>query len=248
MRTRWPDAVKDPSEAATSRIEIQRAPADQTATQLQALSTEHWSLLTTRSLIYSESFSRVEIFLALLTGAVIALALLAQVDHYHEVFTVVAILILSVVLFVGLTTAGRLSTLNREEFMAVAGMNRLRRGYLDVHPELEPYFQSASHDDLCGLMQTMHMDMGPGRWRVTDALHGLQTMPATVGVIDSIVVGVLVALISILVGASTPIAVVTGSIAFLIAVIVISLLTRKSFDEFARTVPSRFPTTGGDMP
>ena len=80
------------------------------------------------------------------------------------------------------------------------------------------------------------------------ALHGLQTMPATVGVIDSVVAGVLVALISILIGASTPIAVATGSVAFLIAVILISLLTRKSFDEFARTLPSRFPTTGGDMP
>lgn len=248
MRTTWPDAVEDRDEAAGSRLEIQPAPTVQAATQLQVLSTEHWSLLTTRSLIYNESFSRVEIFLALLTGAVIGLALLAQVDRYHDVFIVAAILILSVVLFVGLTTVGRLSTLNREEFMAVAGMNRLRRGYLDVHPELEPYFQSASHDDLCGLMQTMHMDMRPGRWRVTDALHGLQTMPATVGVIDSVVVGVLAALVAILIGASTPIAVAIGSVAFLMAVIVISLMTRKSFDEFARTLPSRFPTTGGDMP
>lgn len=248
MRTTWPERVRDQDEAARSRLEIQRAPTDQASTQLQVLSTEHWSLLTTRSLIYSESFSRVEIFLALLTGAVIGLALLAQVARYHDVFIVAAILILSVVLFVGLTTVGRLSTLNSEEFMAVAGMNRLRRGYLDVHPELEPYFQSASHDDLCGLMQTMHMDMGPGRWRVRDALHGLQTMPATVGVIDSIIVGVLVALISILVGASTPFAVASGSVAFLIAVIVISLATRKSFNALVRTLPSRFPTTGGDMP
>jgi hypothetical protein len=59
----------------------------------QVLSTEHWSLLSTRTLAYSESFSRVEIFLALLTGSIIGLALLAQVDRYHGVFSIAAFLL-----------------------------------------------------------------------------------------------------------------------------------------------------------
>lgn len=247
MHTTWPKAVQDRDEAAVSQREAEPASADQASTFIQALSAEHWSLLTTRSLIYNESFSRVEIFLALLTGAVIGLALLAQVDHYHDVFTVAAILILFVVLLVGLTTVGRLSTLNRDDLLTVVGMNRLRRGYLEVHPQLDSYFQSASHDDLHGLMQTMHMDMGPGRWRVRDTLHGLQTLPVMLGVIDSVVAGVLAALIAVLVGASTSVAVVTGSAAFLAAAISISFWTRKSFDIFARTLPSRFPTPGGGV-
>jgi hypothetical protein len=42
------------------------------------LATEHWSLLATRSLTYTEALNRVTIFLAILSGAVIALALVAQ--------------------------------------------------------------------------------------------------------------------------------------------------------------------------
>ena len=47
------------------------------AAKLQILATEHWSLLATRSLTYTESLGRVNVFLAILSGAVIALALAA---------------------------------------------------------------------------------------------------------------------------------------------------------------------------
>ena len=48
------------------------------ALQLQVLSTEHWSLLASRSLAWNESFSRAGMFLSTLTGAIVALALVAQ--------------------------------------------------------------------------------------------------------------------------------------------------------------------------
>jgi hypothetical protein len=67
------------------------------ATRLQILATEHWSLLATRSLTYTEALNRVTIFLAILSGAVIALALVAQADHFGTAFSAIAILLLSVV-------------------------------------------------------------------------------------------------------------------------------------------------------
>ena len=73
----------------------QPAAANASATRIQILATEHWSLLATRSLTYTESFSRVSMFLAVLSGAVISLALLAQVDHFHQAFIVAAVLIRS---------------------------------------------------------------------------------------------------------------------------------------------------------
>jgi hypothetical protein len=121
---------------------------DGSSARLQVLATEHWSLLATRSLTYSESFSRVNMVLAVLSGAVVSLALLAQIDHFHEAFIIAAVLILSVVFFVGLVTIARLSALNCEDLRWVMGMNRLRRAYLEMHPELEPYFVTGSHDDL----------------------------------------------------------------------------------------------------
>ena len=45
---------------------------------LQILSTEHWSLLSSRSLAYNEAFTRGGMFLSFLSMSFVALALLAQ--------------------------------------------------------------------------------------------------------------------------------------------------------------------------
>jgi hypothetical protein len=212
--------------------------------RLQILTTEHWSLLSTRSLIYSESLSRVVMFLSILSAAVVALALMAQVDHLRETLTVAAILMLAVVLFVGVATVVRLSELNREDMRLVMGMNRLRRAYLDMHPELERYFLTGCHDDLGGLMLTLGMDMMPGRWSVGDLNHGFQTLPAMLGVIVAVVAGVLAALVAVWLGFATVITVVAAAGAFVASVVAFGLLTRHAFTGFARHMPTRFPTLG----
>ena len=94
------------------------------ASKLQILATEHWSLLATRSLTFTESIGRVNMFLAILSGAVIALALVAQADRFGPTFISVAILTLLVGLFAGVATIGRLMSLNRDDFRWVIGMNR----------------------------------------------------------------------------------------------------------------------------
>lgn len=212
--------------------------------RLQILTTEHWSLLSTRSLTYSESLSRVIIFLSVLSGSVVALALLVQVDHVRETFLAAAIPFLSVVLFVGVSTIVRLSELNREDLRSVLGMNRLRRAYLDMHPELEPYFLADSHDDLEGLMRTMDMDMAPGRWNAHELTHGFQTLPSMLSVIAAVVASVLAALVAAWFGASTWITVAGASAVFLVAISALACLTRHSFSVFVRDMPTRFPSTG----
>jgi hypothetical protein len=49
---------------------------------LDILTTEHWSLLSTRTLGYQEIFGRTTIFIAILSGSVIAFALLAQATRF----------------------------------------------------------------------------------------------------------------------------------------------------------------------
>jgi hypothetical protein len=99
MSTEMPPAGRDPAAAA----------------KLQILATEHWSLLATRSLTYTESLGRVNMFLAILSGAVIALALVAQADRFGSTFITVAILMLSVILFSGIATVARLPMGDRNE-------------------------------------------------------------------------------------------------------------------------------------
>ena len=59
-----------PGSPATSPLDDPRA--------LQILSTEHWSLLATRSLSWNESFARAGLFLSVLSATAVALALVAQ--------------------------------------------------------------------------------------------------------------------------------------------------------------------------
>src|SRR5438132_3009706 len=118
------------------------------ATRLQVLATEHWSLLATRALTYSEALTRVTIFLAILSGAMIALALVAQVDHFGRTFIAIAIPMLSIVLFAGIATVARLMALNRDDYRWVIGMNRLRNAYLALHPELDPHLVASPYDDV----------------------------------------------------------------------------------------------------
>ena len=211
--------------------------------RLQVLATEHWSLLATRSLTYMESFSRVSMFLSVLTGAVVALALFAQVDHFHETFLMAAVLILTVVVFVGLVTIGRINTLNRENFQLVAGMNRLRRAYLEAYPDVEPYFVSGSHDDFRGFQLTMSLpDLVTRPATLAGMAQGIQTLPAMLAVIVSLVAGLLGALVAGSFGASTTIAVVVAATVFLLLNLVIAVVSQRAFFKFVRSAPARFPS------
>jgi hypothetical protein len=168
-------------------------------------------------------------FLSVVSAAVVALALLAQVDRLHESVTVAAILILGVVLFIGLATIIRLSALNHEDFRSVMGMNRLRRGYLDMHPELAPYFLTGSHDDLRGIMLTLDMHMVPGRLGAKELAHGFQALPAMLGVVVAVVGAVLGALVASWYGATTPIVVAIAAGMFLAMVVALGLWARQNF-------------------
>jgi hypothetical protein len=112
---------------------------------LDILTTEHWSLLSTRTLGYQEMFGRATIFTAILSAIVVALALLAQVTHFARDLLAFALVLFSVSLFIGLATFVRCVAINYEDTRWVAGMALLRHAYLQIVPGLEPYFV-AGHD------------------------------------------------------------------------------------------------------
>jgi hypothetical protein len=212
------------------------------ANELQILATEHWSLLATRSLTYTEGLSRVTIFLAILSGAVIALALVAQADHFGTAFSAIAIVLLSVVLFTGIATIARLNALNRDDYRWVIGMNRLRNAYLAMHPELEPHFITSPHDDLPGVLQTLGIDDMTAGSRLGSALHLLQTLPGMLTVIVAAVGGAIGALIALLLGVQ-PLGMVVAAAAGFVLV----LASMRSWGRRAVTRPSpslepRFPS------
>jgi hypothetical protein len=228
MSTEMPPAGRDPAAAA----------------KLQILATEHWSLLATRSLTYTESLGRVNMFLAILSGAVIALALVAQADRFGSTFITVAILMLSVVLFSGIATVARLMSLNRDDYRWVVGMNRLRHAYLELHPELEPNFITSPYDDLSGALQTLGIDPAGGE-KLGSVFHGLQTLPGMLSVIVSVVAGFIAALAALGFGVPSLGVGISGAAAFVVAMVLMGNWGRWSVRTYSPSLAARFPAPKG---
>src|SRR5215469_14392961 len=157
------------------------------AVRAQILATEHWSLLASRSMTWNEVFSRVSMFVTVLSAAVVALALMAQVTAFGPAFRLFALL----VLLVGLATLIRLAEDNTEECGLVIGMNRLRHAHLELAPELAPYFVTSQHDDEAGILRSYGVDSA--RFSLGRIIAGT---PNLVAAINVVVVGALAVLVA----------------------------------------------------
>lgn len=180
-----------PSAAAPSVTEETDAEPVSPQLRLQILSTEHWSLLASRSLAWNESFSRASMFLTTLSAVIVALGLSAQASGFGSSFLLFALVLLPVVLFVGITTFLRLGGSNHHDAQCVIGMNRIRHAYLELAPELERYFVMSSHDDLRGVGISMGVDP-----RTPNAIHLIAATPILVVVLNAVIVGAIAALAS----------------------------------------------------
>ena len=205
------------------------------AVRAQILATEHWSLLATRSMTWNEVFSRATMFLTVLSAAVVALALVAQATDFGPGFRLFALLVLPVVLLVGVATVIRLGDANTEDFGLVVGMNRLRHAYLELAPELEPYFVTGHYDDEAGIMQTYGMGH---RLSVSRVLAGT---PNLVAAINVVVAGVLAALVAEALGAAGAFQVVVGIAVALAGVVGHGALAFRTINSARRAYHPRFP-------
>lgn len=174
------------------------------AVRAQILATEHWSLLATRSVTWAEMFSRATMFITVLSAAVVAIALVAQATAFGPEARTFALLVLPVVLLIGVVTYIRLGEANGSDIGHVIGMNRLRHAYLELAPELAPYFVTSQHDDHAGIGETY----GAGyRYSIGRVLSGT---PALVAIINVVVGGAIAALIAQALAPGTATDVVSG--------------------------------------
>jgi hypothetical protein len=211
--------------------------------RLQILSTEHWSLLASRSLAWNESFSRAGMFLTTLTGAIVALALVAQASAFGEGFTLFALVILPIVLFIGVATMMRLGASNYHEARCVVGMNRIRAAYLELAPDLERYFVMSAHDDARGIGITMGVQPGGAVSWVGQILAGT---PTVVMILNSVLAGVIAAVIALRVGVVVSELLGFGALGFLVAMVLQSLYARATIAKGLAEYRPLFPTPAGD--
>ena len=171
------------------------------ALRLQVLATEHWGLLATRALSWNESFTRAGMFLSTLSGAIVALALVAQATAFGDEFALFALVILPVVLFIGVTTFIRMGAANYYDALCVMGMNRIRHAYLQITPEVEPFLVMGTYDD----EQSINLSMGtpPNTNFVLDVSV---STPFVLATINSVLGGVIAVLLAQQLGVDTAVA------------------------------------------
>ena len=126
---------------------------------LTILTTEHWSLLSARSLVYNEAFSRAGMFLSFLAATLVALGLMSTAMGFSNQFLGIVALVLGLDLFIGLATMGRVATTTSEDIRFLQGMNRLRHAYHETVPGLEPYFITGHYDDVLGIFANYGADV-----------------------------------------------------------------------------------------
>jgi hypothetical protein len=172
---------------------------------LDILTTEHWSLLSTRTLGYQEMFGRTTIFVAILSGTVVALALLAQATHFRREALWFALALMTVALFIGLVTFVRSVAINYEDARWVVGMNLLRQAYLQIVPELEPFFVTGHEPDADA------QSLGEGSpQRLVNLANSLTTTSGVVAALNSVLAGALASGVGALFGARAAVGAAIG--------------------------------------
>jgi hypothetical protein len=174
----------------------------------QLLATEHWSLLATRGMLWSELMSRISIQLTVSSAALVVLALVAQATGFGSGFWIMAIGLSSAMLVLGTLTLLRVTIGSLEDHRLVVGMNRLRGAYGELAPEVLDSFVTSPQDDSAGVVLTY--TLGARRPLV---LHAISSTTFFLAAFNAMVAGTLVALITFVAGGPTVLVAVLGVLA-----------------------------------
>ncbi len=208
---------------------------------LQILTTEHWSLLASRSLAYNEAFSRSGMFLSFLSATLIVMGFLVASSAFSGVAVPITAIMLLADLFIGLATLGRLIDASSEELQCVRGMNRIRHAYREIVPGLEPYFVAGFHDDARGVLASYgYAQRTAGR--LGNVFHGMTTTIGMIGTIDALIFGALLGVMSIGLGLPVATVIVAAVVGFIATLVVLARVGMRFAFERQASVPSVFPT------
>ena len=179
----WYDFL-DPSGIAMEEHEVKPLPPE----IVQFLNTEHFTLQAARSQTISESNGRFGGYLTLLSSTIVALAFISQISGSEEILLMVSLVLLPMDIFLGVVTITRIAQLATVNIVSLAGMNRIRGYYVDAAPELQRYLVMPHADDDDSMRKGMFIPKGFG--------ENFSSVSAVIGVLNSILAGALLGIIS----------------------------------------------------
>jgi hypothetical protein len=167
------------------------------------------------------------------------LALVAQLAELGRAFRAFALVLFPVVYFLGVVTLGRVLQASAEWRIYGQGMNRIRHYYLEVAPQMAPYFVLPATDDPWASLAAIGIRVQGRAW-----WQGLLTAPAMIVVINSVLAGVFTGLgWRSVAGPSGPVGpAISAAAGFVQSMVVLGVYEQRAFRRQLEAVPVAFPT------
>jgi len=155
---------------------------------LSMLTTEHYTLQSARSSTIVEANGRSMLFLSAVSGATVALALVAQLDGLGQTFRVFAFTVLPALLALGFTSYARLADLAVHDAFYARAIGRIRAFYLTTEPGARQFWLLPAGDDPHAVMR--QAGQPHSRW------HHLGHTATSVAAVNAFIAGVFVGLVA----------------------------------------------------
>jgi hypothetical protein len=187
------------------------------------VTTEHFVLQGARAATIAESTGRANMFLAAVSGGLVALGLVATASSLGDAFYAFGLVLLPTLAFVGLVTFGRALQSSREDTEYARRIGLLRGYYFEHAPEIAPYLLRVPP------AERLLMERVPGdRWQ------GYRTVAGMIAVITSVLAGSTVALAaSLIFDHSLAAAVISGAVVALPALVAMIRHQNSAWDRAA---------------
>ena len=151
------------------------------------ITTEHYNLQTGRSMTVADANGRCTLFIGAVSGALIAIAFTGQVSRMGTAFFVFSLVLLPSLLLMGLITFERVLQSAIEDLTYARAIMRIRSLYLELAPQLRPYFVLAADDER--RRPRLKVGLHPSWWQVFLTTAGM------IAALNSVLVGVFVGLL-----------------------------------------------------
>jgi len=190
------------------------------------VTTEHFVLQGARAATIAESTGRATMFLASVSGGLVALGLIATASRVGTAFYAFGLVLLPTLAFVGLVTFERVLQSGVEDQGYARRIALLRGYYFDNAPELAPYLLSVPPSDRLRVQGILG-----GRWQ------GFRTVAGMVGVITSVLAGSTASLVAIEISDHSLAAALTAGAAVALAALIVLMRFQRSVWMRAAAAP-----------
>jgi hypothetical protein len=211
------------------------------------LTTEHFALQTAKSAIVAETNGRAALYLSAVASAVVAMAFIGQMSGMGESFLWFGLLLFPSLFFLGIATFVRLDQTSIESMLHARRIQRIRHFYVELAPELAPYFANATHDDMTEFLEQMAIFVPERPGRLWALWQRSLTISGAVAVVNSVLAGVLSGLLARAgLGLSHYPSVALGAVAFVVTLALHMRHQLATFEEAERHFQTMFPRPGSD--